>query len=61
MESMDTPPLGAAVLTLLVVFRLNGAGALNIGLAKQEVEEDDEDEQGRGDCGGGWDEGMGWL
>lgn len=51
MESMDTPPLGTFVLTLLVLLELSGAGALNTGLAEEEEEE--EDEHGGGDCAGG--------
>lgn len=45
MESMDTPPLGTFMLTLLVVLEPSGAGALNTGLAEEE-EEEEEDEQG---------------
>lgn len=56
MESMDTPPLGTFMLTLLVV-EPSGAGALNTGLA----EEEEEDEQGGEDCAGGWDKGSGRL
>lgn len=59
MESMDTPPLGTFMLTLLVVFEPSGAGALNTGLAEEEAEE--EDEQGGEDCAGGLDEGSGRL
>lgn len=55
MESMDTPPLGTFMLTLLVVLEPSGAGALNTGLAEEE--EEVEDEQGGEDCAGGWDEG----
>lgn len=58
MESMDTPPLGIFMLTLLVVLEPSGAGALNRGLAE---EEEEEDEQGGEDCAGGWDEGSGRL
>lgn len=54
MESMDTPPLGTFMLTLLVVLEPSGAGALNTGLAE---EGEEEDEQG----GEGWDEGSGRL
>lgn len=57
MESMDTPPLGTFVLTLLVLLELSGAGALNTGFA----EEEEEDEQGGEDCAGGWDEESGRL
>lgn len=49
MESMDTPPLGTFVLTLLALLELSGAGALNTGLA----EEEEEDGHGGGDCDGG--------
>ena len=45
MESMDTPPLGTLVLTLLVLLEPNGVGALNTGLAEEE-----EDEQGGEGC-----------
>lgn len=60
MESMDTPPLGTFMLTLLVVLEPSGAGALNTGLAEEE-EGEEEDEQGGEDCAGGWDEGSGRL
>lgn len=58
MESMDTPPLGTFMLTLLVVLEPSGAGALNTGLAEEGQEED---EQGGEDCAEGWDEGSGRL
>lgn len=58
MESMDTPPLGTLMLTLLMLLELSGAGALKTGLAE---EEEGEDEQGGEDCAGEWDEVSGRL
>lgn len=52
MESMDTPPLGTFVLTLLVLLELSGAGALNTGLSEEDVEEEEEEHRGE-DCAGG--------
>lgn len=58
MASMDTPPLGTFMLTLLVELDPSGAGALNTGLAEEGQEEE---EQGGEDCAEGWAEGSGWL
>lgn len=53
MESMDTPPLGTFMLTLLDALDPSGAGALKTGLAEEEGEED---EQWGEDCTGEWDD-----